>query len=106
MLEGIPRGAAVGVSGVVVGEVVAREGTVGALGFVEYWNVRLDTAIVHEPVQHLGRAVGGVADQALGYSSKRSSDRSIMCFAAKISAWRIAVVASTSTMIALSVSMR
>jgi len=35
MLESFPRWAAVGVSGVVVGEVVAREGTVGALGFID-----------------------------------------------------------------------
>jgi Dienelactone hydrolase family len=41
-----------------------------------------------------------------GYSSKRSSERSIMRCAARISAWRIAVVASTSTMIAWSVSTR
>jgi len=37
--------------------------------------------------------------QALGYRSKCSNERSIMRFAARISAWRIAVVASTSTMI-------
>ena len=36
----------------------------------------------------------------------RSIDRSIMRFAARTSAWRIAVVASTSTMIALSTSIR
>ena len=35
MLEGLPGRAAVGVSGVVVSEVVAREGTVGALGFID-----------------------------------------------------------------------
>ena len=50
MLEGFARRAAVGVSGVIVGEVVAREGAVGALGFVEHRNVQLDPAIVHEPV--------------------------------------------------------
>jgi len=66
VLEGFPGRAAVGVSGVVVGEIVAREATVSALGFVEHWDMRLDTAIVHEPVQHLGRAIGAVADQALG----------------------------------------
>ena len=66
VLEGFPGRAAVGVSGVIVGEVVAREGAIGALGFVEHRDVRLDRAIVHEPVQYLGRAIGAVADQALG----------------------------------------
>jgi hypothetical protein len=46
VLEGFPGRAAVGVSGVVVGEIVAREGTVSALGFVEHWDMRLDAAIV------------------------------------------------------------
>src|SRR5215475_14470141 len=66
VLEGFPGRAAVSIGGVIVGEIVAREGTVSALGFVEHWDVRLDPAIVHEPVQHLGRAIGAVADQALG----------------------------------------
>jgi hypothetical protein len=33
------------------------------LGFVPYRDVRLDPALVDEPVQHLGVSVGGVADQ-------------------------------------------
>ena len=48
---------------VVVGEVVAREGTVSALGFVEHRDVWLDPLLIDQPVQHLGRAVGGVANQ-------------------------------------------
>jgi hypothetical protein len=66
VLEGFPGRTAVRISGVVVGEIVARDGTVSALGFVKHRDVRLDPAIVHEPVQHLGRAIGAVADQALG----------------------------------------
>ena len=54
--------------------------------FVEHRDVRLDPAIMHEPVQHLDRAIGAAADQALGYRSKCSNERSIMRFAAKISA--------------------
>ena len=44
--------------------------------------------------------------QAEVLAAKRMIERSIMRFAARISAWRIAVVASTSTMIALSASIR
>jgi len=47
---------------------------------------------MNQPVQHLGRAVGGVADQLGGVGSKHSSERSIMRLAAVTSAWRIAVV--------------
>src|SRR5947208_666077 len=66
VLERLPGGASVGVTGVVVSEVLAREGAVGALGFVEHRDVRLDPAIMDQPVQHIGRAVGGVADQPGG----------------------------------------
>jgi hypothetical protein len=52
--------AAVSVAGVIVGEVLAREGAVRALGFVEHRNVRLDPVVMHESVQHLGRAIGAV----------------------------------------------
>jgi len=33
------------------------------LGFVEHWDVRLDPVLIDQPVQHLGRSMGGVADQ-------------------------------------------
>jgi hypothetical protein len=64
--EGLCGRTAVGVTGLIVAEIIAREGAVAALRFVVNRDVRLDPAIMHEPVQHLGRAVGGVADQALG----------------------------------------
>jgi hypothetical protein len=38
----------------VISEVLAREGPVDTLGFVEYRDVRLDPAMVNEPVEHLG----------------------------------------------------
>src|SRR5712671_1171402 len=60
------QGAATSGLRVVISLSGAREGTVAALGFVKHWNVRLDPALLHEPVEHLGRPVGGVADQALG----------------------------------------
>src|SRR5262249_8865090 len=68
--------------------------------------MRLDTAIVHEPVQHLGRAIGAVTDQALGIQIEvlqRALDHALC---ARISAWRIAFVASMPAMIALSASTR
>jgi hypothetical protein len=60
VLEDLSGWAAIGVTGVVVDEVLAREGAVTALGFVEHWDVRFDAAVMDEPVQHLGRAVGAV----------------------------------------------
>jgi hypothetical protein len=48
--------------------------------------VRLDPAVIDQPVQHLGRAVSGVADQALGIQIEALSERSIMRCAARISA--------------------
>src|SRR5207253_3063632 len=60
VLEDLSGRAAVGVALVVVGEVLAREGAVGALGLVEHRDVRLYPAIIHQPVQHLGRAIAGI----------------------------------------------
>ena len=48
---------------------------------VERRDVRLDPAIMHEPVQHLGRTMGAVADQALGIQVEvfqRSTKRRIV----------------------------
>jgi hypothetical protein len=61
--EFLPGRADVAVALVVIGEVVAREGAVGMLGFVEHRDVRLDPVLIDQPVQHLGRSIGGVADQ-------------------------------------------
>ena len=48
----------------VVGEVTVREGPVLALRVVEHLHVRLDTSLIHQPAQHLGRAVAGDGDEA------------------------------------------
>ena len=45
-------------------EVAAGESSVRALGFVDQVHVRLDPALVHQPPDHLGRAVAPVGDQA------------------------------------------
>jgi hypothetical protein len=66
MFEDLSGGAAIIVAGVVVDEVLAREGGFSALGFVEYWDVGFDPAVMDKPVQHLGRAVGAVPNQPGG----------------------------------------
>jgi len=66
VLEDFPAWAAVGVIGVVVGEVVAREGAVGALGVVEHRDVWLDAALMHQPGEVIGGAVAGVGRKLLG----------------------------------------
>ena len=47
----------------VVGEVGSLEGAVAALGLVEDRDVRLDPALMNQPGEHLGRAVGAVGGQ-------------------------------------------
>src|SRR5215471_15902787 len=104
--ELLPGRADVAVALMVIGEVVAREGAVGALRFVEHRNVRLDTALMHQPGEVLGRTIGGVGRQPLRPQTElllRTID--IRCCAVT-SAWRTAVVASTSTMMALFRSIR
>jgi hypothetical protein len=63
--EFLPGWADVAVAFVVIGKVVAREGAVGALGFVEHRNVRLDITLMHQPGKVLSRTVGGVSRQPL-----------------------------------------
>ena len=45
-------------------EVAAGKGSVHTLGFVHQFHVRLDPALVHQPPDHVGRAVTRVGDQA------------------------------------------
>jgi hypothetical protein len=68
--------------------------------------VWLDPLPLYQPVQHLGRAVSGVADQPGGIEIEAFARALDHPLGAVTSAWRIAVVASTSTMIALSTSIR
>src|SRR5258706_16215424 len=64
--EFLPGRADVAVAFVVVGEVVAREGAVAALGVVEHRNVRCDPLFMYQPSKVLGRTVCGVGRQPLG----------------------------------------
>ena len=48
---------------VIEGEGCSVERAVGPPGLVEHRHVRLDPALVHQPGQHLRRAVAGVGDQ-------------------------------------------
>lgn len=43
---------------------LAGESSVSALGFVDQVHVRLDPMLIHQPPNHLGRAVAPVGDQA------------------------------------------
>src|SRR5712672_315816 len=56
----------VAVAFVVIDKVVTRERAVGALGFVEDRDVRLDPPLLHQPSEILGRAVAGIAREPLG----------------------------------------
>ena len=56
----LPARAGVEIAGVVIGEVGAAEGAVAALGFVEHRDMRLDPALMHQPGEVLGRAIGAV----------------------------------------------
>src|SRR5271156_6146632 len=64
--EFLPNRTDVAVAFAVIGEVVARESTVGALGFIEHRDMRLNPALVHQPGKVLGRTVTGVRRQPLG----------------------------------------
>ena len=43
---------------------LAGESSVSALGFVDQVHVRFDPALIHQPTDHLGRAVAPIRDQA------------------------------------------
>src|SRR6516225_9485355 len=64
-LKGLSSRTSVAVTGMIVDKILAREGVVRAFGFVEHRDVRLDPAVIYEPVEHLGRAVPGIGDQPL-----------------------------------------
>src|SRR3984885_11832620 len=88
------------------GEVAAREGSVRALGLVHQFHMRLDSALVPQPPNHLSRAVTCVGDQARRSDFElfgRAVERRL---AAPTSAWRTVVVASTSMITARFRSMR
>ena len=74
--ELLPGRADIAVALAVICKVVAREGAVAALGFVEHRNVWLDPLLLNQPVEHLSRAVGGVADQ-LGRGEIEAFERAL-----------------------------
>lgn len=57
--------AGVGVRPMIVNEVLAREGAVGALRLVDHGDMQLDGAFLDEPAEHLAGAVGRVGNQTL-----------------------------------------
>ena len=106
LLQLFAAGADIDVGFRIVGEVAARESSVLALGLVEHLNVGLDPALIHQPTRHLRRAVACVGDHTRRARSNCSAVRSSIVLAAPTSAWRIAVVASTSMITAFFKSTR
>jgi len=80
-------------------EVRSAKGTIMALAFVPHRRVRHDLFYIDDPVEHVCRTIGGIADQALWRVPKRCSTRSIMVLVDSTSCLRFAVVDSTSMMI-------
>ena len=68
--------------------------------------MRFDAVLIDQSAEHLGRAISAVAHELGRIEIEALHRSSIMCLAASTSACRIAVVASTSTMIALSRSIK
>src|SRR6516164_3626215 len=64
LLQLFVAGADIDVGFRIVGEVAARKGPVRALGLIEHLYMRFDTALVHQPAQHLRRAVARVGTSA------------------------------------------
>src|ERR1700683_5602520 len=87
-------------------EVAAVEGSVRALGLVDQFHMRLDPALLHEPPDHIGRAVAPIGDHARQGEVELFSRSVEPGLAAPTSAWRMVVVASTSTITACFRSMR
>ncbi len=92
----LPGRADIGIAFLIIGEVGAREGPIGALRLVEHRDVRLDPALVDQPGEHLGQAMSVSAARREGVTSSRLAVRSIIVLAAVTSACRTQVVASTS----------
>jgi len=88
------------------GKVASCEAAILALCSLPHRRVRLDVPGLDDPVKHGCRATGGVTDQTFGYDAKALLDLSIMALVDSTSRERLAVVASTSTMIPWSVSTR
>src|SRR5271155_6153574 len=64
LLELFAAGAGIKIPLWIEGEVAARKRSVRALGLVHELHVWLDPALVHQPPDHLSRAVAAIRDQA------------------------------------------
>jgi hypothetical protein len=62
--EGFATRATINVPGMIIDEVLAREGPVGAGRLVEDGHVRLDPMLVKQPPEHLGRAISAIAEKS------------------------------------------
>src|SRR5215831_11130975 len=50
----------------IVAEIVAREGPVLTCRLVEHGYMRLDSVLIDQPAEHLGRAIGAIAHEPSG----------------------------------------
>src|SRR5688572_24179635 len=66
LLQHLASRAGVGIGLMIVGELGPAEGPVAALRLVEDGDVRLDPALVHQPAEVLGRAVGAIGGKPRG----------------------------------------
>src|SRR4029450_1113994 len=64
--ERLAAGAGVDIALMVISELLAREGAVVAGGLIEHGHMRRDAMLISQPAEHLGRAVGAVAEKAAG----------------------------------------
>ena len=71
--ENVERRADVDVALLVEGEVLAREGAVFALGFVDDGDVRCDPLFVDKPIEVRRRAVGRIGSEPLGLDAEAFS---------------------------------
>src|SRR4051795_621325 len=74
--------AVVDVAGRVISEVAAREGAVIPLRFIEHRNMRRDTLLLDQPVQHRSRPVSGIGRKPLRLETEAllcSFDHGLRC---------------------------
>ena len=75
--QGLPRRTGIGVGGLVIAEVLPREGTILALGLVEDRYVRRDLLLLDQPVERRRRAVGRVAGEPLWLEAEPALSSSV-----------------------------
>src|SRR5438270_464658 len=68
--QGLTRGTVIEVACRLIAKVAAREGAVISLRPVEHRDMRRDTLLLDEPVQHRSRTIGGIGRESLGLETE------------------------------------